>query len=133
MQNNKLLIKCLLHPKNDNKSFCYECSIHLCDECLKERKHMMHRKINLIEITPSEKEINTMLKIIKEYESKLNDTKKEKYNKLNDLEQNLNKNKEKIKEDFNLLISESKKNLEIEIQNNEKICDNEINEIKKKI
>ena len=27
IENNKLLIKCLLHPKNDNKSFCMECNI----------------------------------------------------------------------------------------------------------
>lgn len=50
--NDQLYIKCQIHPQNNNKSFCYDCNIHLCEQCLKERKHMMHKKVSFIEISP---------------------------------------------------------------------------------
>ena len=79
---NKLNIKCLIHPKFNNCNFCLDCNTHLCQECLLQRKHMMHKKINIIEIKPSGDEINFMLKLINEHKAKLAKLENEKKNKL---------------------------------------------------
>ena len=71
IETNKTNIKCLKHPNNLNKSFCIDCNSHLCEDCLKQRKHMMHKKINIIEIQPTQDEINTMIKLINGYKNKV--------------------------------------------------------------
>ena len=78
--------KCFIENHNLNKyvSYCLDCRCHLCDECLKSKEHINHRKSNMPEIQPTEEE----LKVIKEV---INDYKKEE----KDLE---NKEKEKIEE-----------------------------------
>ena len=42
---------CDIHKKYNNKyvSYCFDCNIHLCKECLKTRNHINHRKNNIIE------------------------------------------------------------------------------------
>ena len=48
IQNDALCIKCLVHPKNINKNYCLDCKVHFCEECLKQRRHMMRKKINIL-------------------------------------------------------------------------------------
>ena len=87
IENDKLTIKCEIHPKNKNKYFCFDCKIHLCEECLEQRKHMMHKKINLIEIKPSNEEINTFLNFVNDYKKTVLNLEVEKYNKQIDLQE----------------------------------------------
>jgi hypothetical protein len=100
IDNNKLNIKCLLHPKLKNQNFCLDCNTHLCQECLLQRKHMMHKKINIIEIKPSNDEINFMLKLINEYKKKLAKVENEKQNKLIELEKYYKKQVDFLKNYF---------------------------------
>ena len=52
--------------KHNNKyiSFCFDCNIHLCNECLKDREHINHHKKYIIEINPKEEELDKLKKII---------------------------------------------------------------------
>ena len=43
---------CNIH-KNEYISYCFECNMHLCKECLKSGEHSYHYKINIIEIIPN--------------------------------------------------------------------------------
>ena len=55
IKNNEKGIKCLIHPTEKNMVFCFDCNIHLCNKCLKSKKHIMHRKNDLIEVKPVKK------------------------------------------------------------------------------
>ena len=44
MLNNNI---CNTH-KEEYVSYCFECNIHLCKECLKSRKHISHNKTNRV-------------------------------------------------------------------------------------
>ena len=78
--------KCHLenHSLNNYVSYCLDCRCHLCEECLKSKEHINHRKSNMIEIQPIEEEVK-LIKVV------IDDLRKEKEN----LE---NKEKEKTEE-----------------------------------
>ena len=52
--------------KNRYLSFCFDCNMHLCKECLKTRYHIMHNKIYLIELMIP----NKMFEKIKEFKKR---------------------------------------------------------------
>ena len=52
------------------ESYCFDCGMHLCEECLKPREHFSHYKINLKEILPKKKELKILDNIINECENK---------------------------------------------------------------
>ena len=59
---------------NHNKKYefyCINCNKHLCKECLKTRNHISHNKKIIIELQPTEKELNIIKNIIKSYEDKI--------------------------------------------------------------
>ena len=63
--------KCMINKHNKiNEYYCLECNIHLCEICLKSRKHLIHNKINIKEILPNEKELNIINNIIKDIKNK---------------------------------------------------------------
>ena len=62
--------------------------MHLCEECLKSRKHINHKKSNMIEIQPIKKELYIIDEVINDYK---NNTEEEKYK--DKLEPNLKKRK----------------------------------------
>ena len=132
IKNNKIKIKCNLHPDKNNISYCLDCNCHLCNECLKHRKHMSHRKKNIEEIEPSNEEMNSLLKIINDYKDKKNNFQLEKNNKLCEIENQYNIDKERENGDYISIILKTKKELENEIIDNEKNYNNEIYELKKK-
>ena len=112
--NDELNIKCSKHPDNKNKYYCIDCNMHLCENCLKPRKHMMHQKINLIEIEPTNEEINTMSKLMKEYKKKVENSRKEKNNILVELKAKYKKEEEKAKEEYDNIKLNSEENLKME-------------------
>ena len=124
--------KCKIHKNENYVSYCFECNCHLCNECLKTRIHINHRKSNIVEIKPLEKELDIVKEVIEDYKIKLEETEKEKINKTNELEKLLNK--EKIKEDEKLE-KENKMNKdeeEKELEENKINYLNEIEEIRKR-
>ena len=62
--------KCKIH-NSFYISFCFSCNVHLCDECLNNRKHFSHTKCNIIEICPLEEELKTISYIKKHYVEKI--------------------------------------------------------------
>ena len=60
--------KCELHKKsNEFISYCFDCNMHLCKQCLRTRVHINHIKNNLIEIQPMEEELNIINDVILDY------------------------------------------------------------------
>ena len=57
------------HNLNNYVSYCLDCRCHLCVECLKTRKHINHRKSNMIEILPREDEIKLIKEVINDYKN----------------------------------------------------------------
>ena len=45
--------KCDKHKK-EYSSYCFDCNIHLCQDCLKTKEHSYHYKINIIEVSPED-------------------------------------------------------------------------------
>ena len=132
IKNNKILTKCSIHPKNYNYSYCLECNVHLCKECINNRKHMNHKKQNIEDIKPSQDEINALLKLINNYKERINASEKEKNNQLVDIKNQYIKNKENENENYNKTILSTNKDFEIKLIESELIYKNELNEMKNK-
>ena len=118
--------------KSKYVSYCFNCSCHLCKECLKKRNHLNHVKNNIIEIQPMNEELNIVKHVIKDYEGKIKylmETKIKIINKLMGI-LNENKNYENIKNKENCIKNEESKKSELKINRNKYIED--INEIIKK-
>ena len=81
----KLKDKCKIHYKS-NECYCFDCNCHLCDECLKTRIHINHKKSNLIEIKPIDEELNIINKVIKYYKIKIEKLIVEQRNKNEEIE-----------------------------------------------
>ena len=48
--------KCDKHNK-EYMVYCFDCNIHLCEECLELGEHSYHYKINIIEIKPKKEKL----------------------------------------------------------------------------
>ena len=102
--NNKNLNNDICIADNHNKQyefFCVDCNKHLCKECLKTRDHISHNKKIIIEIQPSQKELNIIESIIKSYEDKINNFEKEKLYKIKEINNKLKELENKLKEKMN--------------------------------
>ena len=122
--------KCNIH-NNKYISYCFDCNIHLCKECLKNREHINHYKNYIIEINPNEEELDKLKKMINENAIIINNLIKEEDNKKKELKLKLEKyinNINKLKEEKIKRI-ENKRNEEIKI--NKKNYENEIKKLKK--
>lgn len=128
--------QCDIHKK-DYISYCFECNLHLCKDCLKARIHLNHKKNNLIEIQPLKEELNIIEEVINYYETKIENLILEKKNKIKKLNDLLNKNKidenKRIKEI--LIKNEIRKEKELKRNNDEykKDIDEIIKKYKKEI
>ena len=129
---NELKDKCKNHNNKNYISYCFDCKFHLCNECLKTRIHINHRKTNIIEIKPIDEELNIIEEVINDYELKLKNIKIEQKNKRKELEEILNKGKRKQNkklEKENII----NKDEEIEeMKKNNKNYINDIEEIRKR-
>ena len=133
---------CNTHNK-EYYSYCFDCNLHLCKECISSKKHNYHYKIYLEEITPDNEILIKIQEKIKENEinkNELNKKKIENENKLSKIkENNINKiikiiekrieiNNCKEKEQIKL----NKNNLKENIEKLKKEYENKIKEIKLK-
>ena len=82
--------------------FCLDCNKHLCKECLKSRNHISHNKKIIIEMQPSQKELDIIDKIIKSYKDKISNLEREKCDKINELKNKLKEPENKLKFDKKL-------------------------------
>ena len=85
-------------------SYCFDCNMHLCKECLKLGKHSYHYKIILMELIQNGDSLNEVFELIKQNKNKLKDlniiknkTEKKLYNikdkNINEIKNKLNKKK----------------------------------------
>ena len=120
------------HRNNNYVCYCLDCNSNLCNECLKTRIHINHRKTNIIEITPIKEELNIIEEVIKDYKLKLENLKKEQKQKTEKLKHLLvrDKNNENIKFQSILKSNETLKTNEIMLNDSAYISD--IEQIKKR-
>ena len=123
---------CGEHNSKKYVSYCFDCHCHLCEECLKTRKHISHNKNNIIEIKPIKEELNIIEEVIKDYKIKIENLKNEKINRIKELENSLSAKKinedEKLKKKIEL--NGKKKSSEVKLNYDKYISD--IKEIKKR-
>ena len=124
--------KCEKHYDQNYVCYCFDCNCHLCELCLKTRTHIHHKKSNIIEIKPNEKELNIVDKVIEDYEIKLKNLKKDKENKTKELKNALNKEKTQEENILNkkIKLNKNKEQKELELNNSKYISD--IEEIKRR-
>ena len=132
IKNNRKNVRCLLHHKEKNIGFCFDCNTHICKECLRSRKHMMHRKNDLLlEEDVTDKIENVLINIIKIYEEKIKELKKENKKKKKELNNKKGETEKKIEEnkeeDLNNVLKQELKIIEKEYEENALNYKNEIN------
>ena len=120
---------CKIHNIDNNKfiSYCFDCNLQLCKECLNSKNHINHFKNNIFEIQPNITELEIIKEIIEEYKNEINKLKNEKLYKNNELE-NYKINEKKIY-DEKLRRNKIKKEKELKINKDKYFS--EIKEIKK--
>ena len=128
---NEINDKCKKHKEESYICYCFDCNCHLCNECLKARDHISHRKNNIIEIKPIKEELNIVENVIEDYKIRLEKIRKEKINREKENEEQTNKEKKAEKEKLNSEIKKNKikEEKELEINNNNYL--NDIEEIKR--
>ena len=121
--------KCDKHKK-EYLSYCFDCNIHLCQDCLKTKVHSYHYKINIIEVLPEDEKVKKIANIIENIEKKINDLKKTKVEKETKLNNILSNNIQKIEEIINNnKINNIEKEKE-ELESNNKQYQSEITNLK---
>ena len=95
-ENNLNIFKdqCAMHKSNNYISYCFECNCHLCNECLKIGTHLIHKKSNIIEIQPIEKELKIISEVIKNKKINLEKLYKQKERKTKELNNELAQKKD---------------------------------------
>ena len=122
---------CKIHNKK-YVSYCFNCNIHLCEECLKSRIHIDHNKNNILEIKPIKEELEIIKEIIDSYKMKIETLKNEKLIHSKELEILLNQKKMKENKLIEEKIRINKQNEEKELKvNNDKYL-SDIEEMKVK-
>ena len=128
---NELKDLCKNHKEQKYVCYCFDCKCHLCDECLKKRNHINHRKSNIIEIKPMEEELDIIEEVIKDYELRLENIKLEKMNKTKEYEESLNKEKKNEKNKLEKVIKNNQQKEENELKINNKNYLDDIEEIRR--
>ena len=130
--NNKIINDdiCKVHYKKSNKfvTYCLDCNLHLCKECLESRNHINHNKNNIIEVKPIKEELFIIKEIIKNYKIKLENLMFEKINKNRLIEDSINNkkiNENKILEE-KIIINKKNEEKDLKINNDKNLLGIEI-------
>jgi len=131
IKNNNKPILCHKHPNNKNIEYCLKCKINLCVECLKSGDHAGHRKNNLLEVKPSEEEINIIVNYIDSLKNKKKDLEQAKEKKKIELYNKLIIDKKKVHSNLNDYIKLQKCKFKKKVELNTKKLINELKKLKK--
>ena len=123
--------KCIIHDKK-NESYCLNCNIHLCNDCLKLRDHFNHNKNNIIEVKPNQNELNILENIINYYYNEIEHLEQKKIKLAKELRNKIDicKNELKIKREKKIHQNENKKEKELNLNKKRYLLD--VMNIKKK-
>ena len=125
--------KCHIENHNLNKyvSYCLDCRCHLCNECLKSKEHINHRKSNMIEIQPIEEEITLIKEVIDDLRKEKEKLEKKEKEETEEIDKSL---KKEIDEEENIYKRKKKDNEKKESEEkteNEKKYLSDVENIKK--
>ena len=122
---NEIKDKCTIHKNKEYICYCFDCNCNLCNECLEVRIHINHKKINIIEVKPKNDELNMIEDIIKYYQNKIENLRKENYNNKKEYKELLNKKKKNESKKLEKKIKKNKikENKELEMNKNNFIYD----------
>ena len=123
--------KCHNHNLNKYVSYCLDCKCHLCDECLKSKEHINHRKSNMPEIQPIEEEKQLIKEQINDYKKEVKNLENIEKEKTKEIEESLNKEKEEEKNGYDNKIKDNDKKKEEELKENENKYLSDVENIKK--
>ena len=124
--------KCYIenHNLNNYVSYCLDCKCHLCDECLKSKEHINHRKSNMPEIQPTEEELKVIKEVINDYKKEEKDLENKEKEKTEEMDKLLKQEKEEIKNNYDNKIKDSEKKEQEETKENENKYLSDIENIK---
>ena len=114
IKNNEKNIRCFSHPEEKNLAFCFDCNTHICEKCMKNKRHITHRKNNILEVSVTH-EIKKMLNsIIDIYDGKVKENKIRKNELINQTEENkktIEKNKMDKEKEIKMNLNKEKRKL----------------------
>jgi len=119
------------HNLNNYVGYCLDCKFHLCDECLKTKEHINHRKSYMVEIQPIEEEIKLIKEVIVDLRKKKKNLEDEEKEKVEEINKSLNKEMEEEKKVYKRTKDDNGKKKEEELKENKNIYLNDIENIKK--
>ena len=132
INNNERRIKCSIHPEKNNADYCFDCTTHLCNNCLETRKHIEHNTKSLLQFIPSNNEKKRFQQCIEELNERKKTIENERKNEINEYNNKLNEYIKVIKDEYEKKIKsdEIKEKNEIELNENKK--SKELEELKRK-
>ena len=108
-------------------SYCFECNKHICEKCQNKGVHLLHYKINIIEIEPTKVEKEILNKIIEYYDEQIDKLSRENISKIKKIKNISKRVEEKITKIKKEKIKECKSQKELELK---KIKEKYLNDIK---
>ena len=124
--------RCKEHKNKKYVSYCCDCNIHLCEDCLKTRFHINHNKNNIIEIKPIKEELFIIEETIKDYNKKIENLRVEKINKEKEIVNNIKKKKENENKRIKEILKNNNEEKKEELKINKEKYISDIEEIKRK-
>ena len=97
-------------------SYCFECNKHICEKCQNEGNHLLHSKINIIEVEPSNEEKEILNKINEYYDEQIDLLNRYCISKSKKINSIIKRKEEKLDEIKNKEIKEIKDKKELEIK-----------------
>ena len=125
--------KCHIENHNLNKyvSYCLDCKCHLCNECLKTKEHINHRKSNMPEIQLLEEEKHLIKEQINDYKKEVENLENINKEKTKEIEESLNKEKKEEKNGYENKIKDNDKKKDEELEENKNKYLSDVENIKK--
>jgi len=119
------------HNLNNYVSYCLDCKCHLCNECLKSKEHINHRKSNVIEIQPIEEEIKLIKQVLDDLRKKKKNLEDKKKEKNEEIDKSLAKEIEEEENAYKRKKNDNKKKEKLEKEDNENKYLSDVENIKK--
>ena len=119
------------HNLNNYVSYCLDCRCHLCNECLKTKEHINHRKSNIIEVQPIEEEKELIKEVINDHKEKKKNLENLKKKETERIDESLEKEKKEEEDIYDNKIKHNKKKEDEELKENENKYSSDIENLKR--